>query len=151
MQAYSAGLSIGGPFGLAIAPIMAGLAVATGLSNIVKINNIKLPKMAMGDSMNIVPISGKGHDQGGEVLSIGNKPVAEVEGGEDLVVLKRGAKHQLKMLSQANKMAGGKDFYNYRQPQWRNADGGFVANVARTRANAEFDLNKMGKVFSDAV
>ncbi|HYG37663.1 MAG TPA: hypothetical protein VD908_03545 [Cytophagales bacterium] len=124
------------PFG----GIAAALAIVQGLVNVAKINSIKLPKMAMGG---LIPITGKDHSQGGEIVSIGNKPVAEVQGGEDLVVLKRGASPMLKTLAMANKLAGGRDFYNHRQPQRYLADGGYVARTVSDRARAEFDTNRI--------
>ena len=38
--AYKAGLEAGGPLGLVLGPIMAGVAIAAGLANIAKINGI---------------------------------------------------------------------------------------------------------------
>lgn len=146
-SAFSAmsGIPIVGP---ALGAVAAGVAIATGLANVAKINSVKIPKLAQGG---IIPIEGKDHSQGGEIVKVGGKAVAEVQGGEHLVVLKRGANTMLQTLARANKLAGGKDFYVDRKPQRYLADGGFVATTARERANSSLDINRMGKVFSDAV
>jgi predicted phage tail protein len=147
--AYATGSALPPPAGLVAGPILAALAIATGLANVAKINNVKLTKLEQGDR--ISKIQGRSHQQGGEILSIGGNPVAEVEGGEDVVVLKRGAREKLSLLSQANRMAGGKDFYTNRKPMYNNADGGFVARTVDSAARSEFDINKMANVFSRAV
>ena len=43
VKAYNAGLSVGGPAGLVLGPVSAGLAVAAGLANIKKILSVQTP------------------------------------------------------------------------------------------------------------
>jgi hypothetical protein len=136
---------IPGPVGMALGIAAAIAAVAAGLSNVAKINNVKLKQ---GGS---IAVEGPGHEQGGVPLSIGGQQVAEIEGGEHVVVLKRGANEHLKMLSQANKRAGGKDFYADRTPVRYAADGGFVPSTVSSSVNSTLDIRSLDRAFSKAV
>jgi hypothetical protein len=65
-QAYLAGLSVGGPTGLVLGPVMAGVAIAAGVANVAKIAGVKfadggqVPKLSDGvinNGSNIIPQS----------------------------------------------------------------------------------------------
>jgi len=118
-QALTAGPIVG--------PILAALTVVQGLLSVAKINAVNVPSFEEGG---IVPISGKSHTQGGEDVAIGGKTVANVQSGEHLVVLKRGAHHIFNQLSRANELAGGVAFASDRAPRRYLADGGFVSRAA---------------------
>lgn len=124
--------AIPGPVGIALGIAAAAAAVISGLANVAKINNIALPKLARGG---LIPISGRRHSQGGEVVSIGNRPVAEVEGGETFAVVNRGGSSLLNALSTINAATGGVAFNGGSRPVTHAADGGIVArDVSRTAA-----------------
>jgi len=108
----------------------AAAAVASGLANVAKINNTKLPKLEDGG---LIEIGGRRHSQGGEDISIGGRKVANVEAGENMVILKRGSSKLLRNLSNINQMAGGVNFFNDRSPKSYLADGGFVARAASSK------------------
>lgn len=118
---------IPGPVGVALGIAGAAAAIASGLANVAKINSTKVPKLEDGG---MIDISGKDHSQGGEDVYIGGRKVANVQGGEKMVVLKREASPLLRNLSKINSLAGGRDFYHDRTPQRHLADGGFVARSA---------------------
>lgn len=122
--------TIPGPIGVALGIAGAAAAVIRGLQNVARINSTQLPRLEDGG---IIDISGRRHSQGGEDVVIGGRKVANVEGGEKLVVLKREASPLLRSLSQINSLAGGVDFYNNRAPKSYLADGGFVARSASSK------------------
>jgi hypothetical protein len=100
---------------------------------VAKINSTKLPKLEEGG---MIEVGGKRHSQGGEDVTIGGKRVANVEQGETMVVLKRGASPLLRNLSNINKMVGGRDFFNDRAPRYRNQDGGLIARNAASSVSS---------------
>jgi hypothetical protein len=135
-QAVFTGMTttIPGPVGVALGIAGAAAAILNGLKNLAAVNSIKLPKLASGG---VIDIGGKRHAHGGEVVTVGGHPVAEVEQGEKMVVLKRGAPDSLiRNLSSINQMIGGRDFYNDRTPRYKNADGGFVARSAANQVSS---------------
>lgn len=121
---------IPGPVGIVLGIAGAAAAIASGLANVAKINSAQVPKLEDGG---MIDISGKDHAQGGEDVYIGGRKVANVQGGEKMVVLKREASPLLRNLSAINKMAGGVDFFSDRAPKRHLADGGFVARAASQR------------------
>ena len=124
--------TIPGPVGIVLGLAAAAATTASGIAAVAKINATPVPKMEEGGAMEI---TGKRHSQGGEDVTIGGKRVANVERGEKMVILKRGANPGLlKNLSAINALAGGKDFYHDRAPVYRNQDGGFVARSAAQQA-----------------
>lgn len=117
------------PFGA----IAAGLTVIQGLLQVKNIVSTTVPKMAKGG---VISIGGKDHAQGGEDVSIGGQVVANVQGGEKMVVLKRGVNSSLlQALGNINERAGGVNFYNDRAPKRHLADGGFVARSTSSPVN----------------
>jgi hypothetical protein len=117
----------------------AAAATASGLAAVAKINSTQTPKMEEGGAMEI---SGPRHSAGGADVSINGRKVANVEGGEKMVILKRGANTSLlKNLSTINALAGGRDFFRDRAPQYRNADGGFLARSAATQSRGSQQRN----------
>lgn len=139
-QAVFTGMTstIPGPVGIALGIAGAIAAIASGLANVAKINSAKLPKLAEGG---LIEIGGKRHSQGGERVTIGGRAVAEVEGGESMVILKRGATPLLKNIANINRMAGGVDFYNDRSPRIHLQDGGFIARSASSRSTSNIEAS----------
>jgi hypothetical protein len=123
----------------------AAAATANGLAAVAKINSTQVPKFAEGG---MIDIEGKRHSQGGEKISIGGRAVAEVEGGEKLVVLKRGASPLLKKLGFINSMVGGVNFGSDQTPRRYLADGGFVARSAASRVQADFQIQGIAEAMS---
>lgn len=121
--------AIPGPVGIALGIAAAAAAVVSGLANVAKINSVQLPKLARGGSF-LHNVSGRRHSQGGEVLSIGNRPVAEIEGGETLAVVNRGGAALINALSTINHATGGVAFSGGSAPVRYAADGGIVARDA---------------------
>jgi hypothetical protein len=130
-----------GPVGLALGVVAAAVTTATGLAAIAKINSTKLPKLEEGG---VIHLSGPRHSAGGMDVTVGNQKVANVEGGENLVVLKRGSTSLLRNLSNINRLSGGIDFYNDRTPRRHLADGGFVAWSAATGLSGDFGTQIRG-------
>lgn len=122
--AYAAGLEVGGPAGLVLGPLAAAAAVIAGLANIAKINGVTF------EEGGVIPINGKSHTQGGENVAIGNKVVGNVQGGEHMVILKRGAYNIYEQLSRANELAGGVAFAQDSRPRTYLADGGLMMRAA---------------------
>lgn len=110
-----------------IGPIFAALAIAQGIANVAKINSVNLPSFEDGG---VIPISGRSHTQGGEDVAIGGRKVANVQSGEHMVVLKRGAYNIYEQLSRANELAGGVAFAQDNTPRRYLADGGLMARTA---------------------
>lgn len=131
--------------GPALGAIAAAAASAAGLAAVAKINSTPVPKMAEGGLINI---DGKRHAHGGEKVTIGGRTVAEVEGGEKMVILKRGTSPLLKSLGIINRMAGGVDFYNDRSPKTYLADGGFVARSAASQVNNDLQIQSFAEQIS---
>ena len=118
--------------------IQAGLAIATiGAQTITQM----LPKKAEGGE---IEIGGKSHSQGGVQLALDGKPVAEVEQGEGLFVMKKNAYQAIKHYSNINKAFGGKS--------WNTTssflqDGGAInttlpRQTARIRVNEQIQQNR---------
>lgn len=119
-----------------VGPVLGGIAAAaavvSGLKQVAAINSINLPKLAQGGAFDI---SGPSHAEGGVPVSIGNRRVAEVEGGEKMVILKRGSENVMQRLGMINEMAGGVNFYHDRSPRRFLADGGIVARSAASNVS----------------
>lgn len=121
--------TIPGPVGIALGVAAAAAAVINGLRNVAQINQVRLPKLEQGGA---IDIGGKSHAQGGEVVSVGGQPVAEVQSGEKMVVLKRGAGDLLRQLGGINALAGGVDFGTDQAPRRYLDMGGVMARSAAT-------------------
>lgn len=106
------------PFG----QIIAGATVVQGLANVAKINSKAPPKFAEGGG---IEIGGPSHSGGGSDVSIGGQPVANVEGGEGLFVMKKNAFQSLKALSSYNQKFGGRSWMS--GSHGHLADGGAVS------------------------
>lgn len=98
--AYAAGASLGGPLGAVMGPILAGLAVASGLKNVQKIVSVKADKAAKGKM-----ITGPSHANGGVPIMTPNGMI-EAEGGE-IIINKRSSALYAKELSAINQAGGG--------------------------------------------
>lgn len=109
------------PFG----QIVAGATVVQGLANVAKINSRSAPKFADGGG---IEIAGPSHASGGVDVSLGGRPVANVEGGEGLFVMKKTAFSALKALSNFNQMHGGRSWFGGARSYL--ADGGAVARTS---------------------
>jgi len=138
-QAVFTGMTstIPGPVGIALGIAGAAAAVISGLANVAKINSTKVPQLEDGG---MIDIAGKSHAHGGEDVYIGGQKVANVQGGEKMVVLKKEASPLLRNLSMINKMAGGVDFFTDRSPKSYLADGGFVARAASSKINQTISI-----------
>lgn len=151
-QAVFTGMTttIPGPVGIALGIAGAAAATLAGLQRVNQINSTQVPKLEDGG---YIEIGGRRHSQGGEDVVVGGKRVANVEQGENLVVLKRGSTPLLRQLSHINKMVGGRDFYSDQRPRYFNQDGGFVARQASQQV-AQFqninieDTLKRVKIFT---
>lgn len=106
------------PFGV----VVAGVTTAMGLANVAKINSKAPPKFAEGGG---IEIGGPSHSGGGSDVSIGGQPVANVEGGEGLFVMKKNAFQSLKALSSYNQKFGGRSWMS--GSHGHLADGGAVS------------------------
>jgi hypothetical protein len=131
---------------------LAGIAktvtlVASILANVAKAKQIltqnQLPKKAEGGE---ISIDGKSHSQGGEVVTVGGRPVAEVEGGEGLYVMKKNAYQKIKQFSAINEAFGGKSWLNGSGKYL--ADGGAINTTlpileSRGRVNSTIEQNRI--------
>jgi DNA repair exonuclease SbcCD ATPase subunit len=92
------------PGGPVIKGVAAGVATAFGLAQVAAISRQEPPKFEEGGA---IDIDGKSHSQGGENVFVGNRLVANVEGGEGLFVMKKNAYQAINKFSNINKAFGG--------------------------------------------
>lgn len=133
--AYAAGASLGGPLGAVMGPILAGLAVASGLSNVKKIVSVKADKAAKGKL-----IKGPSHDGGGVPISTPNG-IIEAEGGEPILT-KKAFQMFPGLISDINVAGGGVPLY---------ANGGVIGSNLATVQNTIKTINPVITLDSDAV
>lgn len=101
-------------------PVMAGiLTAATTIMAGLQTAQIASAKFAQGGMVDVYSngpaasfgmIRGRSHASGGNQLSIDGRPIAEVEGDETLVILRRGSEQFAPMLSDMNASIGGRRF-----------------------------------------
>lgn len=101
-EAYAAlaGIPVVGP---ALASIAAGTAIATGLANVAKINNVKFSRGGL--------IEGDLHENGGVPFTVNGKSGFEAEGGE-VIINRKSAAMFPDELSAINEAGGGIAFAN---------------------------------------
>jgi len=131
---------------------LAGIAktvtlIASILANVAKAKQLlsqnPLPKKAEGGE---ISIDGKSHAQGGEIVTVGGRAVAEVEGGEGLYVMKKNAYQKIKQFSAINEAFGGKSWLNGSSKYL--ADGGAINTTlpileSRGRVNSTIEQNRI--------
>jgi hypothetical protein len=126
-QAITAVRDIPFPGNIAAIVVSVGTVVAniaTAVKAFKKAGNPpKAPKFADGGA---IPIHGKPHSRGGEVVTIGGRAVAEVEGGEGLFVMKKTAFGAIQRLSRFNQKYGGRSWSSGRTSY--AADGGLIGD-----------------------
>jgi hypothetical protein len=137
-----------GPGAFVATPLFIATTIATILGAVASASAIlkktptpEAPKFAEGGE---IEIGGKSHSQGGVQLALDGKPVAEVEQGEGLFVMKKNAYQAIKHYSNINKAFGGKS--------WNTTssflqDGGAINTVlprqtARIRVNEQIQQNR---------
>lgn len=133
--AYAAGAALGGPLGAVMGPILAGLAVASGLANVKKIVSVKADKAAKG-----MLINGPSHDGGGVPISTPNGMI-EAEGGEPILT-KKAFQMFPGLISDINVAGGGVPLY---------ANGGVIGSNLATVQNTIKTINPVITLDSDAV
>lgn len=102
----------------AIAIIRAGFSTA----------GVVAQKLEQGGGVKAINITGKLHSQGGEDVVVGGKRVANIEGGENMYILKRSASSYINKLSSINEAFGGSSWTG--NPVTHAADGGFIQRAA---------------------
>lgn len=112
--------------GYILGPIAAGLAIASGLANIAKINNVKFAKGGR--------IVGDSHANGGVPFSIGGRVGFEAEGGE-YIVNKRSTAASGAAISTINANP------SVRYAAVPYASGGALASATSAVASSQNDLN----------
>jgi hypothetical protein len=130
--------------------IQAGIAIGTIAAQTIKSFvppksdiDTNLPRFADGGG---IDISGNSHSQGGEVVTVGGKAVAEVEGGEGLYVMKKNAYQAIKQFSAINEAFGGKSWMKGSSKFL--ADGGAINTTlpileSRGRVNSTIEQNRI--------
>jgi hypothetical protein len=118
-------------------------AISIGVIGAQTIKDVALPKKAEGGE---ISIDGKSHAQGGEVVTVGGRAVAEVEGGEGLYVMKKNAYQKIKQFSAINEAFGGKSWLNGSSKFL--ADGGAINTTlpileSRGRVNNTIEQNRI--------
>jgi hypothetical protein len=118
--------------------VQAGISIATIAAQTIAQT---VPQFEQGGE---IEIGGKSHSQGGVQLALDGKPVAEVEQGEGLFVMKKNAYQAIKHYSNINKAFGGKS--------WNTTssflqDGGAInttlpRQTARIRVNEQIQQNR---------
>jgi len=131
------------PGGPIIKGVAAAIATTFGLAQTAVIAAQQPPKFAEGGE---ISIDGKSHAQGGEVVTVGGRPVAEVEGGEGLYVMKKNAYQKIKQFSAINEAFGGKSWLNGSSKFL--ADGGAINTTlpileSRGRVNSTIEQNRI--------
>lgn len=92
-------------------------------------------KLEQGGGVKAINIDGKRHSEGGEDVIVGGKRVANIEGGENMYILKRSASDYVNKLSHINQAFGGNSFGG--TPVTRAADGGFIQTRSSDRVNQQ--------------
>jgi hypothetical protein len=131
------------PGGPIIKGVAAAIATTFGLAQTAVIAAQQPPKFAEGGE---ISIDGKSHSQGGEVVTVGGRPVAEVEGGEGLYVMKKNAYQKIKQFSAINEAFGGKSWLNGSSKYL--VDGGAINTTlpmleSRGRVNSTIEQNRI--------
>jgi hypothetical protein len=131
------------PGGPIIKGIAAAIATTFGVAQTAVIAAQQPPKFAEGGE---ISIDGKSHAQGGEIVTVGGRPVAEVEGGEGLYVMKKNAYQKIKQFSAINEAFGGKSWLNGSSKFL--ADGGAINTTlpileSRGRVNNTIEQNRI--------
>jgi hypothetical protein len=131
------------PGGPIIKGIAAAIATTFGIAQTAVIAAQQPPKFSEGGE---ISIDGKSHSQGGEVVTVGGRPVAEVEGGEGLYVMKKNAYQKIKQFSAINEAFGGKSWLNGSSKYL--ADGGAINTTlpileSRGRVNSTIEQNRI--------
>ena len=131
------------PGGPIIKGIAAAIATTFGVAQTAVIAAQQPPKFAEGGE---ISIDGKSHAQGGEVVTVGGRAVAEVEGGEGLYVMKKNAYQKIKQFSAINEAFGGKSWLNGSSKYL--ADGGAINTTlpileSRGRVNSTIEQNRL--------
>jgi hypothetical protein len=127
-KALSAGIagattaaSATGPAAIVTTPLFIATTIATVLGAIAQATAIlkktNVPKFEQGgevetfaDGGRVIPIRGKSHRQGGENVKVGNRTVANIEGGEGMFIMKKTAFSSINKYSNINKAFGGKSW-----------------------------------------
>lgn len=110
---------LGGYIAAAAATVLGAIAQSKKIISGAK--EPKAPKFAEGGG---IPVEGASHAEGGATVSVDGRPVAEVEGGERLFVLKKSASEQIDKLSAFNQLFGGRSWTG--KPTRFAADGGLL-------------------------
>lgn len=128
--------------------IAAGVAIAAigtqAIKQGIQINKQKeAPQFEDGGE---IAIQGKPHSQGGENVYVGNRLVANVEGGEGLFVMKKNAYQSLAKYSAINEAFGGKSWLNGSSKYL--ADGGAINTTlpiieSRNKVNSAIEQNRL--------
>jgi hypothetical protein len=131
------------PGGPIIKGIAAAIATTFGVAQTAVIAAQQPPKFAEGGE---ISIDGKSHAQGGEIVTVGGRAVAEVEGGEGLYVMKKNAYQKIKQFSAINEAFGGKSWLNGSSKFL--ADGGAINTTlpileSRGRVNNTIEQNRI--------
>jgi hypothetical protein len=131
------------PGGPIIKGVAAAIATTFGLAQTAVIAAQQPPKFAEGGE---ISINGKSHSQGGEVVTVGGRPVANVEDGEGLYVMKKNAYQKIKQFSAINEAFGGKSWLNGSSKYL--ADGGAINTTlpileSRGRVNSTIEQNRI--------
>jgi hypothetical protein len=98
--------------------VQAGVSI--GVIAAQAIGQVATKKFAEGG---VIDIDGKPHSQGGENVFVGNRLVANVEGGEGLFVMKKNAYQAISKYSNINKAFGGN---SWGETKTHLADGGAI-------------------------
>jgi hypothetical protein len=139
-----------GPGAFVATPIFIATTVATILGALAQASAIlapvKAPPQPQFAEGGEISIDGKSHAQGGEVVTVGGRPVAEVEGGEGLYVMKKNAYQKIKQFSAINEAFGGKSWLNGSNKYL--ADGGAINTTlpileSRGRVNSTIEQNRI--------
>lgn len=125
--------------------IAAGISIAAGLARVNKIREQEPQKLAEGGGVKALNIEGKSHSAGGEDVYVGGTRVANIEGGENMYILKKSASHYINKLSGLNQAFGGASFNSGGKSYL--ADGGFVQRSAGTSVSNQLANSDLANAF----
>jgi hypothetical protein len=125
--AYAAGSSVGGPLGLVLGPVMAGVAIASGLANVANIVGVKLAKGAI--------------DLDGPGTTTSDSIPAQLSRGES--VINAEATSNNKSLLQAINYNSGIDFAKQVYPS-------SVANIYNNNQSQQIDYDLLGAKIAES-
>lgn len=136
---------------LATQNTLAAVRAGTGIAAITAQAIPQIQKLEEGGGVKAVNIDGKSHSQGGEDVVVGGRRVANIEGGENMYILRKTASHYINKLSGLNQAFGGKSFgapaSSFLASGGLVSDGGFTQRSIAAQVDAQLSNSQLERAF----